>query len=320
MTAPVVAGVDGSDESLAAVQWGAVAAARRGVPLCIMHVIEHHAEPSVHAQILSHDPYHWARAHGLSHGAKSALARASHRAVHAAPGIDLRVAAVFGRADQVLTAITSRAPLLAIGARGTGRASGQRVGSVALSLASSARCPVVFTSASSRPDVREIVVGADESSAATAALEFSFAEADVRGARLTAVYAWAHPETGRLDGYHDWMLSAEPVDESAAFLLSEQVSPWRHEYPNVTVTEDSVRGHPGRALTLASRSSDLIVIGSRRDQASANGPGPVAHAMLQHAQCPVAIIPGTALPCAGAVHVMDVIGPLGGRGLGRSSS
>jgi nucleotide-binding universal stress UspA family protein len=120
MTAPVVAGIDGSDESLAAVQWAAVAAARRGLPLCIVYVVEHDAGPGTHAQIVSHDPYHWARAHGLPHPAKSVLARASRRAVYAAPGVDLRAAAVFGRADKVLTAITNRAPLLAIGARGTG--------------------------------------------------------------------------------------------------------------------------------------------------------------------------------------------------------
>jgi nucleotide-binding universal stress UspA family protein len=297
MAAPIVAGTDGSEESLAAVEWAAVAAARRRIPLCLVHVVEHHAGSAAHAQILGHDSPHlaWAR-HGLPHGARSALARASRRAADAAPGVDLRTAAVFGRADQVLTAISDRAPLLAIGTRGTGACSGQRLGSVAICLASRARCPVVFTLVGSRSVVREIVVGTDDSDEATAALEFSFAEADVRGARLTALYAWAHPEAGRLDGYHDWVLSVDPVSEGAASLLSGQVSPWRHKYPEVTVTESPVRGHPGRALTLASQSSDLVVVGGRRDLASATGLGPVTHAMLHHAQCPIAVIPGSALP------------------------
>jgi nucleotide-binding universal stress UspA family protein len=309
MTAPIVAGIDGSEESLAAVQWAAVAAARRGVPLSIVHVVEHHVEPATDGEILRYDPQHWGPVrHGLPHGARSALARASRRAVAAAPGLSVRLAAVFGRADQVLSAITDRAPLLVIGTRGNGGFSGLRFGSVALCLASRARCPVVFTRAGSRPEVREIVAGTDDRYEARSALEFSFGEADVRGARLTAMYVWAHPEAGRLDGYHDWVLSVDAVNEGAASLLSEQVLPWRDKYPEVIVTESPVRGDPERALALASQSSDLVVIGGRRDQASAKGVGPVTFAMLQHAQCPVAIIPGVALPWAGAHHVMGGVG------------
>jgi nucleotide-binding universal stress UspA family protein len=309
MTAPIVAATDGSEESMAAVQWAAVEAVRRRVPLHIVHVLEHHTGPAAHTQILSHEPHHrgWAR-HDLPHGARSALARASRRAAGAAPGVDLRTVAVSGHADQVLTAITDQAPLLAVGARGTGGGgfSGLRLGSVALCLASRARCPVVFTAAGSRPDVREIVVGTDDSDEATAALEFSFGEADVRGARLTALYAWEHPEEGRLDGYHDWVLSVDPVDNGAAALLSEQVAPWRHKYPEVIVTESPVRGHAGRVMAFASQSTDLIVVGGRRGPASSLGLGPVTYAMLRHAQCPVAVIPGSTVPWAAARENVDI--------------
>lgn len=299
MTVPIVAGTDGSDESLAAVQWAAVEAARRRVPLCIVHVLEHHAGPTADTQIVWHEAHRrcWAR-HDLPHGARSTLAQAARRAADAAPSVDLRTAAVSGHADQVLTAITGEAALAVIGTRGagSGKFSGLRLGSVALCLASRARCPVVFAAADSRPDVREIVVGTDDSDEATAALEFSFGEAHVRGARLTAVYAWEHPETGRLDGYHNWVLCVDPVDKSAAALLSEQVVPWRHNYPEVIVTESPVRGHAERVLAFASRSTDLIVVGGRRGLASSMGLGPVTYAMLRHAQCPVAVIPGSIVP------------------------
>jgi nucleotide-binding universal stress UspA family protein len=306
MTAPIIAGTDGSEESLAAVQWAAVEAVRRSVPLYILHVLEHHAGPAAHTQILWQEPYHWDLVrHDLPHGARSALARASRRAKNVAPGVDLRIAAVPGHADQVLTAITDQAPLLAIGARGTGDggSSGLRLGSVALCLASRARCPIVFTAAGSRPDVSEIVVGADASEEATAALEFSFGEANVRGARLTAVYAWEHPEAGRLDGYHKWVLSVDPVDQGAAAVLSEQLAPWRHRYPGVIVAESPVRGHVGRVLAFASQSTDLIVVGGRRGLASSMGLGPVTYAVLRHAQCPVAVIPGSTVAWAGGEYV-----------------
>jgi nucleotide-binding universal stress UspA family protein len=309
MTAPIVAGTDGSEQSLAAVQWAAIEAVRRRVPLCIVHVMEDHTGPADHAQILMHEPHHrgWVQ-HDMPHGARSALARASHRARNAAPGVNLRIAAVSGYAGQVLTAMTDDAPLLAIGTRGTGGggSSGLRLGSAALCLATRARCPVVFTAAGSRPDVREIVVGTDDSDEATAALEFSFGEADARGARLTALYAWEHPEQGRLDGYHDWVLSVDPVDNGAAALLSEQVAPWRHKYPEVIVTESAVRGHAGRAMAFASRSTDLIVVGGRRGLASSMGLGPVTYAMLRHAQCPVAVIPGSTVPWVAAQEFAEI--------------
>jgi nucleotide-binding universal stress UspA family protein len=293
MTMPIVAGTDGSEESLAAVGWAATEAARRRVPLSIVHVLDPcHGSASADAQPLPHDRAGRFR-HDLPHRARSALARASRRATQAAPGVDLRIAAVFGRADQVLTDLTARVPLLAIGTRGAGGFPGPRLGSVALRLACGARCPVVFAPAGTAPLVGEIVVGIDDCDEAAAALGFGFGEADVRGTRLTALHVWAQPQAGRLDGYHDWVLSVGPVNQAAAALLAEQVAPWRDKYPGVTVTESTVHGHPGRTLALASRGAELVVVGGcRNGLASVPGLGQLGYAMLHHAQCPVALIPG----------------------------
>ena len=296
MTRPIVAGTDGSEESLAAVGWAATEAARRRVPLSIVHVVEPHHFPAAHAQPPRHDRAGRLR-HDLPHHARSALARASRRAVEAAPGVDLRTAAVFGRADQVLTDLTARAPLLAIGTRGASGFPGLRLGPVALRLACGARCPVVFAPVGTGPVVGEIVVGIDDCDEAAAALGFGFGEADVRGARLTALHVWAQPQAGRLDAYHDWVLSVGPVNQGAAALLAGQVAPWRDKYPDVVVTESTMHGHPGRALALASRAADLLVVrGCQNGLASVPGLGQLGYAMLRHAQCPVALIPG-----AGAV-------------------
>jgi nucleotide-binding universal stress UspA family protein len=293
MTMPIVAGTDGSEESLAAVGWAAAEAARRRVPLSIVHVVEpHHALPAAHAQPPQPDRGGRLR-HDLPHRARSALARASRRAAQAAPGVDLRTTAVFGRADQVLTDLAATVPLLAIGTRGAGGFPGLRLGSVALRLACGARCPVVFAPVGTAPVVGEIVVGIDDCDEATAALGFGFDEADVRGARLTALHVWAQPQAGRLDGHRDWVLSVGPVNQAAAAVLAAQVAPWRDKYPGVTVTEITVHGHPGRTLALASRGADLVVVGGcRNGLASVPGLGQLGYAMLHHAQCAVALIPG----------------------------
>ena len=141
--------------------------------------------------------------------------------------------------------------------------------------------------------LNEIVVGIEDCDYATGALEFGFGEADVRGARLTALHVWTRPQAGQLDGYHDWILSIDPVNAGAATLLSEQVAPWRDKYPDVVVTESTVHGHPGRVLTLASRGADLIVVGGRRSQqAPVPGLDPVHYSILRRTQCPIAFIPG----------------------------
>jgi nucleotide-binding universal stress UspA family protein len=289
---PIVAGTDGSEESLAAVEWAAAEAMRHRVPLCIVHVVDpHHGPAPAQAQPMRHDLAGRFR-HDLPHRARSAIVRARHRAAEAAPGVDLRAAAIFGRADQVLTALTARAQLLAVGTRGAGGFPGLRLGSVALSLACRARCPVVFAPVGTSPVLDEIVVGIDDCDQATAALEFGFGEADVRGARLTALHVWTRRQAGQLDGYHDWILSVGPVNQGAATLLSEQVAPWRDKYPDVIVTESTVHGHAGRVLALASRGADLVVVGGRRSElAPIRGVDAVSYATLHHAQCPIALIP-----------------------------
>jgi nucleotide-binding universal stress UspA family protein len=288
MSTPIVAATDGSEESLAATQWAAVAAARRGARLCIVHVMDYPG-PGPHAQPMRHEMPAGFR-HGLPHHARSVLAKASRRAAGAAPGIDLHAVAVYGQAGQVLTAMTARAPLLAIGTRGTGR-SPQRLGSVARRLAGQARCPVVLVTADTAPAFDEIVVGTDGSDDAAAALEFGFGEAELRDARLSALYIWAHPQAAELESSHDWMLSVGPANPGATARLAQEVAPWRCKHPGVLVTEDIVHGEPGRVLTFASGHAALIVVDERDGAGSALGVGSVACELLQHTHCPVAVVP-----------------------------
>ena len=289
MSTPIVAATDGSEESLAATQWAAVAAARRGARLCIVHVMDYPG-PGPHAQPMRHEisaPFR----HGLPHHARSVLAKAARRAAGAAPGIDLRAVAVYGQPGQVLTAMTARAPLLAIGTRGAGHSPGQRLGSSARFLAGQARCPVVLVTADTTPAFDEIVVGTDGSDHAGAALEFGFGEAELRDARLSALYIWAHPQAADLESNHDWMLSVGPANPSAMARLAQEVAPWRRKHPGVLVTEDTVHGEPGRVLTFASGHADLVVVDERDGAGSAPGLGSLACELLQHTHCPVAVIP-----------------------------
>lgn len=64
---------------------------------------------------------------------------------------------------------------------------------------------------------------------------------------------------------------------------------WREKHPDVQVTEYLVDGRAAHHLLAASARASLIVVGRR---ASAGFRlGPVTHAMIHHATCPVAVVP-----------------------------
>jgi hypothetical protein len=121
----------------------------------------------------------------------------------------------------------------------------------------------VFTGPGRHPVAGEIVVGAGDDDQALAALEFGFGEADLRGARLTAVHTWAHPRAGWPDNYDDWILSVGPLGEGAAPLLAGQVAPWRLKYPGVSVSY-AMHAAP-------SRSSRTVLLGEVADRSDPQG-------------------------------------------------
>lgn len=82
------------------------------------------------------------------------------------------------------------------------------------------------------------------------------------------------------------------VEPEAARWLAELMAPWRQKYPDVSIVEDSVHAPACRILVGASARADLVVLGRNGPPASGNpGSSAVAHAVLHHAHCPVAIIP-----------------------------
>ena len=59
-------------------------------------------------------------------------------------------------------------------------------------------------------------------------------------------------------------------------------------YPDVSVSQDLVHGHPGQALADLSARADLVVLGRR---SAHHGPASVMHAVLSHAHGPVVAVP-----------------------------
>ncbi len=288
MTRPITAGVDGSEESLAALGWAAREAVRRGLALRVVHAWRfqsHEAievgDPGTQAQLVRE---------GLAEAARSVTER------H--PGLEVSTDVVDDSSVDTLVASTADAEMMVLGSRGHAAVVGFLLGSVGQQVIAGAKSPVVLVRAGDQASAeaagREIVVGqhgdADDSAAA---LRFAFGTAAARGATVRAVRAWTLPP---LFAYSPASLKLldeagglEPYEKKA---LGEALRPWRERFPEVRVVEHVEMGSAGQVLLSVVGRAQLMVVG-RRARRTAVGAriGSVAHGVLHHAPCPVAVVP-----------------------------
>jgi nucleotide-binding universal stress UspA family protein len=284
---PVVVGVDGSEESLIAVEWAAREAVRRSAPLRIV------SAPAPMPRMLAYQASPRMVAVALRSIATRALDAAVARSEEVAPGLRVTTGLLSGSPPLALTKSGADASLLVAGARGAGGFAAMVLGSVSRYVADRARCPVVVVRAENTAVHREIAVGVRDPQDITATLSFAFEEAEMRGAHLVVVHTWFwSPSALHLTGPGELMPS-DPgqIPAEAASVLAASLESWREKYPEVRVRQDIVRGHPARVLASYSARADLVVIG-RHAHPGGEGPGigSVQHVLLDHAHGPVAVI------------------------------
>jgi nucleotide-binding universal stress UspA family protein len=280
---PIVVGTDGSEQALHAVEWAAIEATLHNVPLRIVSAV------ALPAFVSSASTSHLVTT-ALTQVAQKALSDAADRSNLVAPGLTVDVALVIGKPAPVLAAAAAGAAMLVTGCQGTG--SFTALGSVSRHLAMHAPCPVVVERADTPWSTGQVVVGVRELDDSAAALAFAFQEAALRGAHLLAVHAWFWFLPGISRAESPWSVP-DPHEVSAEALarLHRLLAPWREKYPEVEVGEDVVHAHPGRALAGASAKADLVVLGTRGGDRHESTGASVINALLNHAHCPVAIVP-----------------------------
>jgi nucleotide-binding universal stress UspA family protein len=286
---PVVVGVDGSEESLRAVEWAAREAHRHGAPLRLV------SAPAVPPRMLASDPAPQGITKVLGSMPRRALAEAITRAGEVAPDLLIDTDLLTGPPALMVTGRGSGALMLVVGARGAGGFAAMLLGSVSRYVAMHASCPVVVVREETGAVHREVVVGIRDPHDATATLPFAFDEAARRGATLVAVHAWhwspaPFGEPGGTETVaHPANHGKVPADVSRN--LAETLRAWREKYQDVPVREDIVRGHPARVLASYTARADLVVIGRHGGHDTGPAIGAVQHAVLNHAHGPVAVIP-----------------------------
>ncbi len=299
-TKPVVAGADGSPESVQAVQWAAREAALRRTSLRIVSIAS--MPPRMSPNPATHDTV----AGHIEAAATEALSAAASQAAGAASGVAIETKLIEHTAPaSALVDCGQDALMLVLGSRGAGGFSALILGSVSRYAATHATCPVVVVREETMAVHREIVVGVQDPAESAAALGFAFEEAALRKARLVVTHARSRSAFGTRDD--------PPEAEQRA--LDALLAKWREKYPDVTASAEIMRAHPGRLLAGASARADLVVLG-RHTSGQGHGPGAgsVTHSVLSHAQGPVVSVPGAVAPRAPGIAGDQAVPDLAGRG------
>jgi len=285
---PIVAGTDGSEESLRAVDWAAREAALRGAPLRIVAAAG--APPGMKSRAGAGE---YARVTDVLLGERDqALAAAAERAAKTAPGVLIDTDPLHGPAARAVTESGAGAQMLVLGSRGIGAFAALLLGSVSRYAASHASCPVVVIRDEAPSPHGLVGVGVGDPDTCGDVLTFAFEEASLRKAGLLAVHAWHTPQTDFSRAGQAFTLPGEQADAAnAARHLAGLLDDWRGKYPDVPVSQEVVHGHPGRALVGLSARADLVVIGRHAKHPGLPGAGSVRHAVLNHAHGPVATVP-----------------------------
>jgi nucleotide-binding universal stress UspA family protein len=285
---PIVAGTDGSEESLRAVDWAAREAALRGTPLRIVAAAALLPRMAARVGTVEYDTV----TDVLLKERDRALAAAAERAARTAPGLRIDADPLDGQPAQAVTESGTGAVMLVLGSRGIGTFTALLLGSVSRYAASHASCPVVVVRDEAPSPHGLVGVGVADLDTCGDALTFAFEEAGLRTAGLLVMHAWHTPQTEISRAGQAFTPPGPQADAAdAAQHLTGLLDEWRAKYPDVQISQEVVHGHPGRALVGLSARADLVVIGRHAKHPGLPGAGSVRYAVLNHAHGPVATIP-----------------------------
>ncbi|QES47234.1 universal stress protein [Streptomyces venezuelae] len=295
---PIVVAVDGSEHSLKALEWALPVARTAGAEVLIAHVKPDHAQLwQARREAVLGDP---------APGGKAPDPVADHvrGVLEGREGLpSIRYASLEGAVPQALNTQAEQARMLVLGSRGRGGFASLLLGSTSRACATTAPCPVVVVPHSAR-DRREgseaagrVVLGLDPSETGDRAIEFAFRQAELFGATLVALTAFADPVA-------PFPLIGAPMpaapDQDMAPLLreigraqQERLAPLADGHRDVTVESVVGPGDPAGQLVDQSETADLLVVGRHRRRLRKDSllMGSVANAALLHAECPVAVVP-----------------------------
>lgn len=275
--AEILVGYDGSTDASVALDWALDEAERSGQPVRLAYIFEwltvaSWVGPGVAPGIWPDDT--------ARRQVDDLVRKAAADAAAAHPGLTVTGEVYDGPPALVLQERSTDAGMVVLGSRGHGGFAGLLAGSTAVSVAAHAHCPVIVVrDGTTHGPADPVTVGVDTSQPSLVALGFAAERAAQRRVPLRVLHAWTPGPGG----------AAGTPDERAA--VEEAVEPWRRTFPELDLTIDLVGGSPAATLIEASRSAQLVVVGSRgRGGLAGMLLGSVSQQVIQHAGCPVAVV------------------------------
>ncbi|VEG29555.1 universal stress protein [Actinomyces howellii] len=286
----ILVGVDGSPESLGAVDWAVDRAAQDGSRV---HVLCAYSLPSFTTASLD-GGYAALDDSAIRAGAEAVV----NEAVGRAQGRDVTVTSSLETGDPagVLVDLSDAATMTVVGTRGGGGFADRLLGTVSSALPAHGRCPTVVvprhTEGAAYTPVKRIVVGVDGSESAHKALQWAVSEAEVWGAELTAIAAVPMASGA---GALAWLPAAVDREQVLADVrsgLDRTVSQALEGHSGVVVRRHALDGNAAELMAEFSTAVDLVVVGSRgRGGFTGLLLGSTSQGVLSHASCPVMVVP-----------------------------
>lgn len=266
-----IIGVDGSEQSRVALDWGLKRAAHTGAHVELLHVADD--------SFLSESVAFLSEAQRASEqmlAAEIEYARATGFAG------EISGTAVVGHPIVEVEEASKRADLVILGAHAGSKLAGSFFGTRAVKIAAVSHCPVAVIPFEVPGEPKPgVVVGVDGSDAAKTAIAFAAEEASLRGVPLIAVYAWMPPLTPGLE----YLWSEELVESqrsSAEEAIAIGTAGLAGRYPDLQIERKIVQAPPVAALLQSAEDADTIVVGSRgRGGLTRLLLGSVSHGVLQ---------------------------------------
>ncbi|MFD3991329.1 universal stress protein [Streptomyces sp. NPDC058583] len=298
---PVVVGVDGSEHSLRALEWALSAAEHLGSPLVVAHVRSDALQLGA-ARIASLGP-----SPELPDAVMEAVRTVVEERGHDMP---VRYESLDGSVTDALPAAARGARLLVTGSRGRGGFASLLLGSTSRTLSATAPCPLVVVPHEARAAALEggaeagrVLLGLHPEETPDEVVTFAFEAAHHRGVPLEAVTAFRlPPQPTSLVVAPAPALQVPPplplADDAEAFVQEaereqeERLRPFVARWPRVELVPTVVPADAAGLLVEGSRDAGLVVVGRHhRHRFGSLLIGSVAHAVLHHAHCPVAVVP-----------------------------
>ena len=293
---PVVAAVDGSEDSLRALEWALAEAVRRGARVRIAHVRQY--APWTQPGVLVSGPPEPAGDPVVDEVRASLAGRGD------LPPVEY--VTLEGAPAAVLPELGSEAQLLVLGSRGRGGFASLLLGSNGVATARDAPCPVVVVPRPGRdvhgdeemPPGPRVVVGVDADDPDGTVLAFAFAQAERGGARLQVIAAFPWPVLAwtTFGDFTPTTADQDAAEHQTLTLVNAAVAPFREAHPDVRVDLYVAPGDAAGHLVENSREAGLVVVGRHRRRFTRPAPmlGSVTQAVLLHAASPVAVVPPAA--------------------------